>query len=184
MEIKRICQSQWNDVKNIYMEAFPKSERKPFFFLKCAVQKGKSEIWVASQSDVVAGFIVLIPYYDMVLVEYLAVSNQIRSKGSGSKILGEICRQYDDKRILLLIEKIDDTANNLEQRIARKRFYLKNGFESSGVLMQGVSGDMEILCHGGSISGDEFIAVQTYALGRILFGLSKTKVIAETDIKK
>ena len=34
-----------------------------------------------------------------------------------------------------------------------------------------------------SISGDEFIAVQTYALGRILFGLSKTKVIAETDIK-
>ena len=68
MEIKRICQSQWNDVKNIYMEAFPKSERKPFFFLKRAVQKGKSEIWVASQSDVVAGFIVLIPYHDMVLV--------------------------------------------------------------------------------------------------------------------
>ena len=144
MEIKRICQSQWNDVKNIYMEAFPKSERKPFFFLKRAVQKGKSEIWVASQSDVVAGFIVLIPYHDMVLVEYLAVSNQIRSKGTGSKILGEICRQYDDKRILLLIEKIDETANNLEQRIARKRFYLKNGFESSGVLMQGVSGDMEM----------------------------------------
>ena len=114
MEIKRICQSQWNDVKNIYMVAFPKSERKPFFFLKRALQKGKSEIWVASQSDVVAGFIVLIPYHDMVLVEYLAVSNQIRSKGSGSKILGEICRQYDDKRILLLIEKIDETANNLE----------------------------------------------------------------------
>ena len=172
MEIKRICQSQWNDVKNIYMEAFPKAERKPFFFLKRAVRKGKSEIWVASESDVVAGFIVLIPYHDMILVEYLAVSNQIRSKGTGSKILGEICRQYDE------------TANNLEQRIARKRFYLKNGFESSGVLMQGVSGDMEILCHGGSISEDEFIAVQTHALGRILFGLSKTKVIAETDIKK
>ena len=44
MEIKRICQSQWNDVKNIYMVAFPKSERKPFFFLKRALQKGKSEI--------------------------------------------------------------------------------------------------------------------------------------------
>ena len=70
MEIKRICQSQWNDVKNIYMEAFPKEERKPFFFLKRAVRKGKSEIWVASESDVVAGFIVLIPYHDMILVEY------------------------------------------------------------------------------------------------------------------
>lgn len=43
---------------------------------------------------------------------------------------------------------------------------------------------MEILCHGGGVSGDEFITVQTYALGRILFGLSKTKVVAETDIEK
>ena len=60
MEIKEFCQSQWNDVKNIYMEAF-QNQKGSRFFLKCAVQKGKSEIWVASQSDVVAGFIVLIP---------------------------------------------------------------------------------------------------------------------------
>jgi len=180
MEIKRICQSQWSDVKNIYMEAFPKAEKKPFFLLKRAVQKEKSEIWAASENGVVAGFIVLIPYHDMILIEYLAVSNQIRSKGTGSKILGEICRQYEDKRILLLIEEVDEAANNLEQRIARKRFYLKNGFKPSGIFIQSVSGNMEILCHGGSISGDEFIAVQTHALGRILFGLSKTKVIAET----
>lgn len=180
MEIKRICQNQWSDVKNIYLEAFPKAERKPFFLLKRAVRKEKSEICVASENGVVAGFIVLIPYHDMILVEYLAVSNQIRSKGTGSKILGKICRQYENQRILLLIEEIDETAHNLEQRIARKRFYLKNGFESSGVFIQGVSGNMEILCHGGSISGNEFIAVQIHALGRILFGLSKTKVIAET----
>lgn len=184
MEIKRICQNQWSDVKSIYMEAFPKAERKPFFLLKRAAQKEKSEIWVASENGVVAGFIVLIPYRDMVLVEYLAVSNMTRSKGTGSKILGEICMQYEDKRILLLIEEIDGAANNQEQRIARKRFYLKNGFEPSGIFIQGVSGNMEILCHGGSISGDEFIAVQTHALGRILFGLSKTKVMAETENKE
>lgn len=44
MEIKRICQSQWSDVKNIYMEAFLKAERKPFFLLKRAARKGKLEI--------------------------------------------------------------------------------------------------------------------------------------------
>ena len=125
----------------------------------------------------------LIPYHDMVMVEYLSVSNKIRSKGTGSKILNEICRQYAGRRILLLIEKIDETAANNEQRIAWKRFYLKNGFAPSGVFAQGVSGYMEILCYGRNVSGDEFIAVQTYALGRILFGLSKTKVVKETEIK-
>lgn len=60
MEIKRICQNQWSDVKNIYLEAFPKAERKPFFLLKRAVRKEKSEICVASENGVVAGFIVLI----------------------------------------------------------------------------------------------------------------------------
>lgn len=59
MEIKRICQSQWNNVKSIYIEAFPKAERKPFFRLKYAAQKGKSEIWVASENDAVVGFMVL-----------------------------------------------------------------------------------------------------------------------------
>lgn len=183
MEIKRICKNQWDSVKDIYMEAFPKAERKPFFLLKRAVQKGKSEIWVASESRAVVGFIVLIPYHDMVMVEYLSVSNKIRSKGTGSKILNEICRQYAGRRILLLIEKIDETAANNEQRIAWKRFYLKNGFAPSVVFAQGVSGYMEILCYGRNVSGDEFIAVQTYALGRILFGLSKTKVVKETEIK-
>ena len=123
MEIKRICQSQWNDVKNIYMEAFPKAERKPFFFLKRAVRKGKSEIWVASESDVVAGFIVLIPYHDMILVEYLAVSNQIRSKGTGSKILGEICRQYDDCLLYTSAEDDGRRARAMGGRCADRGIY-------------------------------------------------------------
>ncbi|WP_101877427.1 GNAT family N-acetyltransferase [Lachnoclostridium edouardi] len=181
MEIKRICQSQWSDVKNIYMEAFPKAERKPFFLLKRAAQKEKSEIWVASENGVVAGFIVLIPYRDMVLVEYLAVSNKIRSKGTGSKILGEICRHYANKRILLLIEEIDEAANNLEQRIARKRFYLKNGFQASGISVRSVSGNMELLCYGSNVTEDEFIEIQAYTLGKLLFRLSRTRAFQTMD---
>lgn len=183
MEIKRICKNQWDSIKDIYTEAFPKAERKPFFLLKRDAQKGKSEIRVALEGGAVTGFIVLIPYRDMVMVEYWAVSNKIRSKGTGSKILSEICRQYLGKRILLLIERIDETAPNNEQRIARKRFYLNNGFVPSGVFTHEISGYMEILCYGGNVSGDEFIAVQTYTLGRILFGLSKTKVVKEIEIK-
>lgn len=177
MEIKKMNKNQWSSIKNIYMEAFPKAERKPFFLLKHCIKKGKAEIWVGTEKEIVLGFIVLIPYHDMILVEYLAVSNQTRSKGAGSQILHKICQQYDDKRILLLIEKIDELASNNAQRLARKRFYLKNGFVSSNIFTQGVSGAMEILCTGGNISGDDFIAIQTYALGKWLFKLSKTQLI-------
>ena len=36
MRFAEIEASQWKEVKSIYMEAFPKRERKPFFVLKHA----------------------------------------------------------------------------------------------------------------------------------------------------
>ena len=40
-------------------------------------------------------------------------------------MLNQLCRQFPDKKILLLIERLDETAANAQQRIARRRFYLK-----------------------------------------------------------
>ncbi len=183
MEIRKIQNSQWEQVKTIYMEAFPKAERKPFSLIQRAVRKGKSDIWLALDGEIVAGFIVVVPYCDMVMVEYLAVSNQVRSQGTGSKLLAEVCRQYTGHRILLMIEQIDKKANNFEQRTARKRFYLKNGFSPSDFVALGVSGPMEVLCFGGQVSGDDFVKVQKYTLGWLLFFLSRTKV-AKNQVSK
>ena len=51
----------------------------------------------------------------------------------------------DWKKIVLLIERLDDAADNSSQRIARRKFYLKNGFSSSDLFITGTSGEMEIL---------------------------------------
>ena len=99
----------------------------------------------------VLGFVVVIPYKNMVMVDYLAVSSKIRSRGTGSKILQEVCGRFSDQKIVLLIERLDDTAENKEQRIARRRFYFKNGFTSSDIYIAGRSGDMEILNFGGTV---------------------------------
>ncbi len=178
MEIKKVQASQWGQVKAIYMEAFPKAERKPFFLLRRAVRKGRSQLYLALDNGIVAGFISVIPYQGMVMVEYLAISNKIRGKGTGSKLLSEICRQYAAHRILLMIEQIDENADNAQQRIARKKFYLKNGFEPCSFIALGVSGPMEVLSCGCKVSGDEFLKIQKHALGRLLFRLSGTKVVA------
>jgi len=150
MEFKSLKEHQWKEIKKIYMEAFPKRERKPFFTLKRSVKKKKAVIMTASEENQILGFVVLIPYKDMVMVDYLAVSSRIRSKGTGSYIMQNVCREFSDKKIVLLIERLEDDADNRDQRIARRKFYLKNGFSSSGIFITGASGNMEIMNYGAS----------------------------------
>ena len=169
MEFKSFDVKQWAEIKEIYMEAFPKRERKPFFVLKHSVKKGKAKIMVAMEKEQLLGFVVVIPYKDMVMVDYLAVSSKIRSKGTGSFILQNVCNKFEDKKIILLIECVDDAAENKEQRTARRRFYLKNGFTSSNIFIEGPSGEMEILNYGGNVSQKEYLALQEYALGKDIF---------------
>ena len=177
MEITLANKNHWKEIKEIYMEAFPKSERKPFFAIKHSAKKGKVQVFIAIKNGILHGFVMTIPYKNMIMVDYLAVSHKIRSSGTGSKIMQEICKRFSDKKIVLLIERIDDSAKNNEQRIARKKFYIKNGFYSSNIFINGVSGKMEVLNWGEKVSEQEYIALQKYALGNFFFKLSNITVI-------
>ena len=173
-----ICaeEKQWKEIKTIYMEAFPKRERKPYFALRHSVKTKKAVVMAATEGEQVLGFIVLIPYKDMVMADYLAVSSKVRSRGTGSYIMQNVCRQYKDKKIVLLIERLE--------RIARRKFYLKNGFTSSDIFITGASGEMEIMNFGEKVSEEAYIDLQKYALGTVMFRLSKIKVAEKTPHKK
>ena len=172
MEILNANQKPWKEIKEIYMEAFPKAERKPFFTVRRSVNKGKSLLLTAMENEVLQGFVMAIPYKNMVMVDYLAVSSKIRSRGTGSKMMQEICRYFPGEKIVLLIERLDDTAENKDQRIARRRFYFKNGFTSSNIYITGRIGNMEILNFGGTVSKQEYMDLQQHALGKLMFRLS------------
>lgn len=177
MEFKLLKEEQWAEIKSIYMEAFPKRERKPFFTLKRSVKKKKAVIMTASEENQILGFVVLIPYKDMVMVDYLAVSSRIRSKGTGSYIMQNVCREFSDKKIVLLIERLEDDADNRDQRIARRKFYLKNGFSSSGIFITGASGNMEIMNYGEKVTPEKYMSLQEYALGKLFFKLSNIRIL-------
>ena len=55
MNITPILDHQWIDVKAIYLEAFPKSERKPFFTVRHSVKKGKAKLFTASENNALLG---------------------------------------------------------------------------------------------------------------------------------
>lgn len=172
MDILNEKQKPWKEIREIYFEAFPKPERKPFFILRRSVENEKAQLLTSVENSILQGFIAVIPYKDTVMVDYLAVSSTIRSQGTGSKMLQEVCRRFPDKKIVLLIERLDDSAENREQRIARRRFYLKNGFTSSDIYITGHSGNMEILNFGGTVSLQEYMDLQQYALGKLMFRMS------------
>lgn len=177
MEFTIIKKNHWNEFREIYLEAFPKRERKPYFALRHSSKRGKVKVMAATEGGQFLGFSVLVPYENMVMVDYLAVSSKIRSKGTGSFMLEQICKQFSNKTIVLLIERLDDAAQNQEQRIARKRFYLKNGFTSANIFTKGVGGDMEILNYSGIVSREDYLRLQKYALGNLMFHLSGIQLV-------
>lgn len=75
MEFTYADKNQWPEIKKIYLEVFPKAERKPYLSLRHSVKKGKALLMTASENNQLLGFTVLIPYQDMVMVDYLAVSS-------------------------------------------------------------------------------------------------------------
>ena len=180
MHIKPMDNSQWPAIQEIYKEAFPKSEQKPFFLLKRPVRSGKAQLWTAEEDGQLLGFLLADIWKDLVLVDYLAVSSRIRSRGTGSYIMEQVCKHFSDKKIVLLIERLDDATDNSSQRIARRKFYLKNGFSSSDLFITGTSGEMEILNYGGRVSQEEYLSLQKYALGSLFFKLSHIRIIHET----
>ena len=48
----------------------------------------------AMEGELLLGFLAAVPYEDMVMVDYLAVSDKIRSKGTGSRLLQELCSRF------------------------------------------------------------------------------------------
>ena len=176
---KQFQKTDWKQVKDIYCEAFPKCERKPFFMLKHSVRTGKVQMLAAMEGELLLGFLAAVPYEDMVMVDYLAVSDKIRSKGTGSRLLQELCSRFAEKKVVLLIERPDVPAENINQRLDRRKFYFKNQFTSSGIYINGAGGEMEVLNFGGMVSGQEYMKLQKYALGRLLFAMSGIALASE-----
>ncbi len=58
-----------------------------------------------------------------------------------------------------------------------ENFISKNGFTSSNIYITGRSGNMEVLNFGGTVSVQEYMGLQQYALGKTMFRLAKIRPV-------
>ncbi|MEO1300405.1 MAG: GNAT family N-acetyltransferase [Cyanobacteria bacterium J06636_16] len=155
-------------IKLLYETAFPKSERAPFWFLRKKSKQSNVSFNSLYEDESWIGLIYTLEFRDILLLLYLAIDASCRSGGYGSKVLRALKEMHPDKRIVLNIEPIDERADNYAQRVKRKSFYEKNGYTSTGIIVEELGQPFEMLILGGSITPEETREVYSSLLGKIL----------------
>lgn len=156
-------------IKKLYYEAFPRNERVPFTFLKLSARKNKAIFFGIYDKDCFIGLIYNIYYKDIVYVYYLAIDKNLRGKGYGSKILETIKKEYNQCRIILMSEEINESSNNYEERIKRKRFYNNNGFRDLYYKVKEAGVIYDMLGYGKEVSHKEYKELMKNYWGTFLY---------------
>ena len=121
-------------LRGLFESAFPPEERPPFGALR---RRAKENVdWLLIEADGErAGFFYVLAKGDLYYLLFFAVDEKTRGRGIGTGALLQVIKRYQDKRLFLSIERVDEEgAENAEERIRRKNFYLRNGFSETGKL--------------------------------------------------
>ena len=128
-------------LRRLYLTAFPKIERHPVTELFSASARGKAEFLQFTDAGEFIGLAYMIVRGSVAFLLYLAVDDSKRNKGYGSAILDTIRKRYDGLDVVLLIESLHEKCDNMDIRIRRKGFYLRNGFHDTGLLQASCGGE-------------------------------------------
>lgn len=155
------------DVYNIYMEAFPEAERKPFEMLLSQNRDGSGELCTIYVDDVLSGFFHTFFYNDYALIDYFAISDKFRGKGIGQKAISEYLKKYSNKRVFLEIE------DHMEGEIQKRRldFYRRCGFTLTDTKVFFFGVPMELMTYMCDIDYDTY-----YNLYKLMLGEEKAEL--------
>ncbi len=151
-------------IEKLYKDAFPKLERKSFRLIRKKVREGFSKILAVKNDGAFCGLMMTAAFDDVMLLDYFAISEDMRGKSIGTQALNEFLKIFSkDFRIFLEIELPNDREDDIKLR--RKRFYLENGLKQSNIEVTLCSVPMELLCYTEKVTFDEY-----QGLYRAVFG--------------
>lgn len=123
--------SEYSSIRNLMSKAFPPNEQFPLWLLRLlAVRKGV-DFRAFFDEEQFCGILYTAENEHYIFVLYLAVNDNIRSKGYGSRIL-QWLKANTSKAVVLNVEAVNGSAANIKQREKRIEFYRKNGITDTG----------------------------------------------------
>jgi GNAT superfamily N-acetyltransferase len=139
----------------LYKSSFPASERKDLDYMLTGDRSAAYEVLVISTPDSpVAGMVITVTHGDLTMLDYLAISPDLRGQGLGHAVLPMIRNRAKERvggHFFLEIETPPplciprDPCTNAEQRVRRKAFYASAGMVETGVRAFIYGNDMELL---------------------------------------
>ena len=147
--------SQGPAYEALYESSFPASERKSLDYMLTGNKSAAYEVLVVSTPEhPVAGMVITVTHGDLTMLDYLAISPDLRGQGLGQAVLPMVRDRVKEKnggRFFLEIETPPpaciprDPCDNAEQRVRRKAFYESAGMVETGVRAFIYESDMELL---------------------------------------
>lgn len=135
----------WLAIYRLYLSAFPRAERKPFWVICRQYREGKFDVWMIRRDGDFAGFATTVNGSDLILLDYLAVEKAVRGTGIGTAALEILQQKYSGKGLFLEIESTLENAPDQAMRLRRKQFYLAAGLVDLQVQAELFGVNMELL---------------------------------------
>ena len=139
----------------LYESSFPASERKELNYMLTGDKSAAYEVLVISTPPCpVAGMVITVSHGGLTMLDYFAISPDLRGQGLGHAALPLIrdhVRGSGGGHFFLEIETPPplciprDPCPNAEQRVRRKAFYASAGMAETGVRAFIYGNDMELL---------------------------------------
>ena len=164
--------SEIDQLEKLNNEAFPEAERIPTPTLIAMADNKQIDLIALYDADKFIGFIVMSLYEQYAYMFFFAIDSSQRSKGYGSKALSLLRNVYAKYTITLDLEKVDCSAPNNNQRIARKNFYLRNGYSETGYSLDYLDITFEVLFSGQNFDEKKY----TSLLNNIMRNISSYKI--------
>ena len=163
--LKTVKWTQWKKIYQLYHEAFPDYEKKPFWLIWLKNKQGRADVWYIVEDGEFIGLGITMSAPGRVLLDYFAIDSNKRGQGYGSKALKALQEQYADVHFFLEIESVYADCDNVAQRLRRKEFYLRNGMTEMKMMVNLFGTDMEVLGHGCKLDFETYAAVYESTYG-------------------
>ncbi len=118
--------------------------------------KGDLDVLGIYNADKLIGYFSVRRYKSIAYLGYFAIAVEERCNGFGSRALNLLKDYYGNKQIVIEIESTYEECKNIENRLSRKNFYLRNGMVTTNWFLFYDEVELEVICSEEDFKKNEF----------------------------